>query len=327
MSQHCLICRHDRADEIDAALRAGTSIRVTASKFGVSRSGTSRHALHHLVGAPPPGENGSGEPADPLTHTAETLAPEDDHTEQPAEAASPHRGKGWQGRGLRRNGLTPQQVLALDALMAGRGIRDVAKKLGLGESTVHRWFTQDEGFRREYQRLTEAILRKIEKRLDLVADAALVVVHKKLVHKEDLDAARIALQTFAKLRAPVLSEATEPPAAPLFVFPPGTNFLKMLGPGGPLNPPPIDVTPEPMPPDVSIAASIAPGVAAWLAQEAEGALVGLNPESTSQAEPESPAEPTEPTPEPPINVVHHEFPGSWATRPKQPRSPSGFDDD
>lgn len=44
----CTCCTHPQAAEIDAALLGGTTVRVTAETFGVSRSAVGRHRVAHL---------------------------------------------------------------------------------------------------------------------------------------------------------------------------------------------------------------------------------------------------------------------------------------
>jgi uncharacterized protein YgbK (DUF1537 family) len=48
---HCNVCMHDRREQIDRAILAGTSLRSVALTFGLDRSGVQRHGSNHVHAA------------------------------------------------------------------------------------------------------------------------------------------------------------------------------------------------------------------------------------------------------------------------------------
>jgi hypothetical protein len=87
--------------------------------------------------------------------------------------------------------LDPTQLVALEALSAGRTIADAAECAGVSRTTVHRWLKDDYAFRAEVNAARHALKQAAMARLDGLCDRAIDVLRQSLEQSND---PRIALE-------------------------------------------------------------------------------------------------------------------------------------
>jgi hypothetical protein len=127
------------------------------------------------------------------------------------------------------DGITPQQAIALEALLSGRTQGDAAVLANVGSSTVSVWFRDDPKFTMAYDVGKAAMHRAIARRLDRVAYAGLGTIDKH-VEAEDprvaLYAARAAVTAWGRVVKP--SESDVRPQQPLIVLPAGSKIAILV---------------------------------------------------------------------------------------------------
>lgn len=99
--------------------------------------------------------------------------------------------------------ISPVQVVALEALLAGRSVTDAATVAGVDRTTVHLWLKGDFAFRAALNRGRRELLDRMEARLVNLADKAAGVVEAAIAKGDE----RVAL---AVLKGLGLLEGTRP---------------------------------------------------------------------------------------------------------------------
>lgn len=87
--------------------------------------------------------------------------------------------------------LTPQQIRAIELLMAGGNVSDVAKELGIARQTVSKWLNQDAHFQAELNTRRYELWNGLTDRLRGLLPKALEVVENELQNSDD---ARLRMQ-------------------------------------------------------------------------------------------------------------------------------------
>ncbi len=227
----CTACAHPDRAAIDAALAAGKSVRSLAALHGLSKSVVWRHRPHALGhGVPPvppdpavPPEPGQPEPtAAGTTETPPDPAP--DHRPKTQQEPSPNEPEDETAAARTRGStrLSPRQERAAIMLAAGYTQVQVARDLGVDESSIRRWQTR-EPFKRAIRVALERSRQAFEGRLFALAGQASVVVQRMLTSpKEERQAhgAKLVLANAARLAArykELQVEGYTPP--PMFLLP------------------------------------------------------------------------------------------------------------
>ena len=76
--------------------------------------------------------------------------------------------------------LSPSQIRALEALLAGDTVTATAKHAGVSRETVHRWWREDFEFQAAYNRARRELLETMQCRLLALADQATETVTKAI---------------------------------------------------------------------------------------------------------------------------------------------------
>ena len=76
----------------------------------------------------------------------------------------------------RTEALTPQQIAALERLLAGETVKAVAEAVKIDRSTLHRWLREDFEFQAALNRGKRELAEAVQSRLLTVADKAAAVV-------------------------------------------------------------------------------------------------------------------------------------------------------
>jgi hypothetical protein len=75
-------------------------------------------------------------------------------------------------------GLSPGQLLALAAIMAGESLTEAAAAAGVDRRTIYRWLNEDADFRAAYNRGRRELRREVENHLLRVARMAVETVQR-----------------------------------------------------------------------------------------------------------------------------------------------------
>lgn len=114
--------------------------------------------------------------------------------------------------GEQTKALTPQQIAALERLLAGETVTDTAKAVKIDRSTLHRWLREDFHFQAALNRGKRELVEAVQARLLTVADKAAAVVGNA-VDQGNLNAALAVLRGLGAFTGTPVRPGCEDPEA------------------------------------------------------------------------------------------------------------------
>ena len=93
----------------------------------------------------------------------------------------------------RRDGLTPGQERAIQAMLTARSIAAAARQADVGQSTLRRWLREDDNFQEKLRQLREEALSHAALMLQQGAATAVCIMHDLIQSGKPIDPGRVSL--------------------------------------------------------------------------------------------------------------------------------------
>ena len=94
---------------------------------------------------------------------------------------------------VRRDGLTPGQERAIQAMITERSIAAAARQADVGQSTLRRWLREDDNFQEKLRQFREQALSHAALLLQQGVATAVVIMHELIQSEGRIDPGRVAL--------------------------------------------------------------------------------------------------------------------------------------
>ena len=93
----------------------------------------------------------------------------------------------------RRDGLTPGQERAIQAMLTARSIAAAARQADVGQSTLRRWLREDDNFQEKLRQLREEALSHAALMLQQGAATAVCIMHELIQSGRPIEPGRVSL--------------------------------------------------------------------------------------------------------------------------------------
>ena len=94
---------------------------------------------------------------------------------------------------VRRDGLTPGQERAIQAMITERSIAAAARQADVRQSTLRRWLREDDNFQEKLRQFREQALSHAALLLQQGVATAIVIMHELIQSEGRIDPGRVAL--------------------------------------------------------------------------------------------------------------------------------------
>ena len=94
---------------------------------------------------------------------------------------------------VRRDGLTPSQERAIQAMLIARSIAAAARQADVGQSTLRRWLREDDNFQNKLRQFREQALSHAALMLQQGAAQAVCIMYELIQHEGRIDPGRVSL--------------------------------------------------------------------------------------------------------------------------------------
>ena len=92
-----------------------------------------------------------------------------------------------------RDGLTPGQERAIQAMLTARSIAAAARQADVGQSTLRRWLREDDNFQEKLCQFRELVLSHAALMLQQGAATAVVIMYDLIESGKPIDPGRVSL--------------------------------------------------------------------------------------------------------------------------------------